>query len=196
MDLCSRCGQCFKVCPGPVLHPAGVEYGWESLWTPVVRPDHAGCHQDCNFCTLVCPTGAIQPLDIAVKRRVHMGLARVDTETCLPFRRADRRECDVCFVECRRAGYDAIELREIEIKLDPPPPDGMFSELELREMTHIRAPFVNTTACVGCGICQYRCHTLYVVQQRMLDRSAVRVVAQNMITASTAMRTARDPLTA
>jgi ferredoxin len=35
----------------------------------------------------------------------------------------------------------------------------MFSELELREMTRIRAPFVNAEACVGCGICQYRCHT-------------------------------------
>ena len=38
-----------------------------------------------------------------------------------------------------------------------------------------KAPFVNAAACVGCGICQYRCHTLYVVQQRILDRSAVRV---------------------
>jgi hypothetical protein len=96
---------------------------------------------------VVCPTGAIQPLDIAVQRRAHMGLARVDTETCLPFRQADRRECDVCYVECRQAGYDAIELREVEIKLDPPPPEGMFSELELCEMTRIRAPFVNAEAC-------------------------------------------------
>jgi len=179
LDLCIRCGQCFKVCPGPVLQAAGLEYGWESLWTPVVTPDHAGCHQDCNFCTLVCPTGAIQPLDIAVKRRVHMGLARVDTDTCLPFRQEDRRECDVCYTECRQAGYDAIEMREIEIKLDPPPPEGMFSELELLAMTRIRAPFVNAEACVGCGICQYRCHTLYVVQQPLLDRSAVRVFAEN-----------------
>jgi ferredoxin len=179
LDACIRCGQCFKVCPGPVLQPAGLEYGWESLWTPVVRPDHAGCHQDCNFCTLVCPTGAIQPLDIAVKRRVHIGLARIDTETCLPFRAADRRECEVCYVECRQAGYDAIELREIEITLDLPPPEGMFSELELRAMTRVRAPFVNAAACVGCGICQYRCYTLYVVQQQVLARSAVRVVAQN-----------------
>jgi len=178
-DLCIRCGQCFKVCPGPVLQAAGLEYGWESLWTPVVTPDHAGCHQDCNFCTLVCPTGAIQPLNIAVKRRVHMGLARVDTNTCLPFRQADRRECDVCYVECRQAGYDAIEMREIEIPLDPPPPEGMFSELELLAMTRIRAPYVNAETCVGCGICQYRCHTLYVVQQQILGSSAIRVVAEN-----------------
>ncbi|MCY2989795.1 MAG: hypothetical protein NTY19_18260 [Planctomycetota bacterium] len=65
------------------------------------------------------------------------------------------------------------------IKLDPPPPEGMFSELELREMTHIRAPSVNAAACVGCGICQYRCHTLYVVQQQILERSAVRIFPEN-----------------
>jgi ferredoxin len=178
LDLCIRCAQCFKVCPGPVLHAVGLEYGWESLWTPVVNPDHAGCHQDCNFCTLVCPTGAIRPLTIAAKRQFHIGLARVDTDTCLPFRQRDRRECDVCYVECEQAGYHAIEMRDIEIALDPPPPEGMFSELELREMTRIRAPFVNAAACVGCGICQYRCHTLYVVQQPTLDRSAIRVFAE------------------
>lgn len=178
LDLCIRCGQCFKVCPGPVLHAAGLEYGWESLWTPVARPDHAGCHQDCNFCTQVCPTGAIQPLDIAAKRGFQMGLARVDTNTCLPFRQDDRQDCDVCYVECRQAGYDAIELREIQIELDPPPPEGMFSELELIEMARIRAPFVKAAACVGCGICQYRCHTRYVVQQQVLDRSAIRVFAE------------------
>jgi len=53
----------------------------------------------------------------------------------------------------------------------------MFSELELIEMSRIRAPFVKAPACVGCGICQYRCHTRYVVQQQDLDRSAIRVFA-------------------
>jgi len=72
LALCIRCGECFKVCPGPVLHPAGLEYGVDALWTPVARPDHAGCHQDCNFCTQVCPTGAIQPLELAAKRRTRI----------------------------------------------------------------------------------------------------------------------------
>ncbi len=87
LDLCIRCGQCFKVCPGPVLDVAGLEFGFASLWTPVAKLDHAGCHQDCNFCTLVCPTGAIQPLPIEVKRKVHMGLAQLDPQRCLPLRR-------------------------------------------------------------------------------------------------------------
>ena len=139
----------------------------------------AGCHQDGNFCTLVCPTGALQPLDIAVKRKVHMGLARVDTQTCLPFRRDDRRDCDLCYSECRQAGYDAIQMREIRIELDPPPPEGMFSDMERQEMSRIQAPFVDANACVGCGICQYRCFTTFVKQQPELRQSAIVVSAEN-----------------
>ena len=128
---------------------------------------------------VVCPTGAIQPLTIEVKRKTHMGLARVDTSTCLPYREPGRRDCDLCYFECRQAGYHAIEMREIEIPLDPPPPEGMFSDLELLEMSRIQAPWVNADACVGCGICEYRCHTALVKQQQELDRSAIVVVAEN-----------------
>lgn len=175
-DLCIRCGQCFVVCPGPVLRPAGLEYGIESLWTPVADLEHAGCHQDCNHCTQVCPTGAIRPLDLRAKRVTSMGLAAIDTDTCWPYRADDRRrDCDLCFVECQRAGYHAIEMQELRIELDPPPPEGMFSADELEQMSFIRAPVVDPMACIGCGICQYRCHTRYVQQEKTLARSAIAV---------------------
>jgi len=180
LALCIRCGECFKVCPGPVLHPAGLEYGFEALWTPVAHLEHAGCHQDCNFCTQVCPTGAIQPLELSVKRRTHMGLAIVNPETCLPLRSDGlRQDCDLCCAECRQAGYDAIEMREIRIDLTPPPPQGMFSEIELEAMSRIRVPVVSADLCVGCGICQYRCHTRRVLQEGILQESAIVVVAQD-----------------
>jgi ferredoxin len=179
LELCIRCGECFKVCPGPVLDAAGTQFGWENLWTPIAKPDHAGCHQDCNFCTQVCPTGAIQPLTLEVKRRVHMGLAQVNTETCLPYRGQDRAACNLCHVECQQAGYDAITMREIQIEMDSPPPEGMFSDMELQAMSRILAPVVDPAACVGCGICQYRCHTTYVQQQQRLEHSAIVVRAQN-----------------
>ncbi|MCX8037232.1 MAG: 4Fe-4S binding protein [Candidatus Sumerlaeia bacterium] len=176
LDLCIRCGECFKVCPGPVLHPAGLEGGIEALWTPVVVPTHAGCHQDCNFCTLVCPTRAIRPLPIEVKRKTRMGLAVIKPGLCLPHR--GERDCQLCYDECKAAGYHAIEMREITIDTGKIPA-GIFSEEELDRMSRIRAPFVDREKCVGCGLCEYRCHTALVKQQKILPERAVVTLPEN-----------------
>ncbi len=176
LDLCVRCGECFQVCPGPVLHPAGWEAPLEALWTPVAVLTHAGCHQDCNFCTQVCPTGAIRPLTIDQKRTTSMGLAQINRRTCLPH--AGRQDCRLCVDECDAAGYRAIELRRIELPLDDIP-EGVFSEIELEQMSHIDAPFVDAEACVGCGLCEYRCHAALVKQEKLLSQRAVRVVADH-----------------
>jgi ferredoxin len=172
LDLCIRCGECFKVCPGPVLHPAGLEAGWEALWTPVVVPSHAGCHQDCNFCTQVCPTHAIRPLSLPEKRKTSIGLAVINRTTCLSH--AGERDCRLCFDECKAAGYNAIQMRRIKLELGDIPP-GVVSEEELEAMGSIEAPFVDSAACTGCGLCEYRCHTTYTKQEPLLSESAIRV---------------------
>jgi Pyruvate/2-oxoacid:ferredoxin oxidoreductase delta subunit len=53
--------------------------------------------------------------------------------------------------------------------------------MELDALTRIRVPVVKADACVGCGICQYRCHTRYVLQEHRLTESAVRVAAENHV---------------
>ena len=176
LDLCIRCGECVKVCPGPVLHLVGLEGGWEAIWTPVVVPSQAGCHQDCNFCTQVCPTGAIRPLSIKEKRKTHIGLAVINKKTCLPY--TGEQDCQLCFDECEAAGYHAIQMRQINLNIGDIP-TGVFSELELEEMSHIEAPFVNPDACVGCGICEYRCYTTYVKGEKISAESAIVVVPEN-----------------
>lgn len=175
LDLCIRCGECFKVCPGPVLHPAPLEAGLEAMWTPVVVPSHAGCHQDCNSCTQVCPTRAIRPLSLQEKRRTKIGLAVIDTKTCLAH--AGQQDCRLCFDECQAAGYHAIQMRKIKLELGDIP-EGVFSDEELEAMGSIEAPFVDPDACTGCGLCEYRCHTAYIKQQQALSRSAVRIMPQ------------------
>ena len=176
LRLCIRCGECIKACPGPVLHPAGLEVGLDALWTPVAVPSWAGCHQDCNFCGQVCPTGAIRPLPIDEKRKVHMGLAAVNTKTCLPH--AGEQDCQLCSDECRAAGYNAITMRVIQLEVGDVP-DGAMSALELEEASRILAPFVDAEACVGCGLCEYRCRAVWAKQHGKLKTSAIVVVAQN-----------------
>ena len=170
LALCIRCEQCLKVCPGPVLQAAGFEHGFESLWTPVAVFPHAGCHQNCNWCTQACPTGAIQPLSLAEKRKAVMGLAVLNTGTCLPHH--GERECQLCFDECNAAGYRAIEMRPIELASGPVP-EGTFSPDEIEQMSRILAPFVKSDACVGCGLCEYRCHSVWVGRQKQLSKSAI-----------------------
>ena len=175
LQLCIRCGECIKACPGPVLHPAGLEAGLDALWTPVAVPSWAGCHQDCNFCGQVCPTGAIRPLPIKAKRRTHMGLAVVGTATCLPH--AGKRDCQLCFDECRAAGYNAIEMRPIRLDVGDVP-EGALSPAELEEASRILAPFVKPEACVGCGLCEYRCGAYWKKQKHLLDSAAITVVPE------------------
>ena len=46
-------------------------------------------------------------------------------------------------------------------------------------MSHIDAPVVDPTKCVGCGLCEYRCGAVYAKSQKLLERSAVTVVPEN-----------------
>jgi polyferredoxin len=183
LSLCVRCGECMKVCPGPVLHPAGLEGGLEALWTPVAVPSVAGCHQDCHFCTQVCPTGAIRPLTLAEKRRAVMGLAVVNTSACLPH--AGRRDCRLCFDACERAGYRAIRMGTIRLEVGDIP-EGAVSDADREAMGRIEAPFVDAEVCTGCGQCENRCHKAYVEREGVLGQSAIVVTAGGRGTAARA----------
>ena len=167
LQLCIRCGQCIKVCPNNVLQPAGFEHGFNSLWTPKVVADWSGCEPSCNNCGQVCPTGAVRALMLEEKQAARIALAQVDRRTCLPH--AGRGACQLCVDECRMAGYDAIEFTraggEVDEKGEPVQGSGYL------------APVVREDRCVGCGLCQMRCHAINVKAQRLLGCSAIRIAA-------------------
>ena len=167
LEMCIRCGECFKVCPNNVLQPLGFEQGLEGLWTPAVAADWAGCESSCNACGEICPTGAIRPLPLSEKKEVRMGIAIVNESTCLPF--AEREACQLCVDECVAAGYNAIEFTTAGTEVDDAgsPIEG----------TGFLAPVVLADKCVGCGLCQTRCFGINVEEKQLLDESAIVIEA-------------------
>ncbi len=167
LEMCIRCGECFKACPNNVLQPEAFQQGLEGLWTPLVNANWAGCESSCNACGQVCPTGAIRALPLAEKKVARMGLAIVNESTCLPF--AGREACDLCVVECNAAGYRAIEFKQVgtEVDQDGVPIPG----------TGYSAPVVLADKCVGCGLCQTRCHAINVKEKGLLAESAIIIEA-------------------
>ena len=168
LQMCIRCGECFQSCPSDVLQPLGFQQGLEGLWTPHVVADWAGCASSCNACGQVVPTGAIRALPLAEKRHARMGLAIVNESTCLPFH---GEACQLCVDECTAAGYNALEFIAVGTEVD---------ELgQPIEGTGQLAPLLIPDKCVGCGLCQTRCHGINVVAKGLLDKSAIIIEAGN-----------------
>jgi len=167
LELCIRCGECYQACPNDVIQPLSFQQGLDGLWTPQVVADWSGCEPSCSNCGQVCPTGAIRALPLDEKRVVRMGLAVVNEHTCLPY--AGREECDLCVKECESAGYYAFELVGIGTEFDP------FGEPI--EGSGFLAPVVLPEKCVGCGLCQTRCHKINIKTKGLLTESAVQVRA-------------------
>ncbi|MCG3179993.1 MAG: NAD(P)H-quinone oxidoreductase subunit I, chloroplastic [Phycisphaerae bacterium] len=184
LQLCIRCGECFKACPNNVLQPVGLEAGLNSLWTPRVVADWSGCEPSCNNCGQVCPTGAIRALPILEKRYARMGLAVVDATTCLPACGSDscttsRTSPDgtqsvstLCRDECESAGYHAIS-----IEMRHPPDTRIDPETNEPDRPGLPVPVVDPLMCVGCGLCQTRCYKVNVATERLLRESAIVVRA-------------------
>jgi ferredoxin len=166
LQLCIRCGECFRACPNDVLQPLGLKQGLEGLWTPYVNADWAGCEPSCNGCGQVCPTGAIRALPLFEKKAARMGLAVV-MPTCLPL--AEREACQLCVDECTSAGYNAIEFIRVGTKAD--------EEGKPIDDSGFLAPVVRDDLCVGCGLCQTRCFAINVQEKKLITSSAIVVEA-------------------
>jgi formate hydrogenlyase subunit 6/NADH:ubiquinone oxidoreductase subunit I len=130
-----------KVCIGRALHPALLEAGPVGLWTPLVVPRIGYCEYNCTLCGQVCPTGAIQRLELPRKQKTVIGLAVFDKDRCLPY--AKGVECLVCEEHCP-TGQKAIVFEEKDVLVD-----GKSRRLKL--------PKVVDKLCIGCGICETKC---------------------------------------
>ena len=91
----------------------------------------------------------------------------MNQQTCLPL--ANRQACQLCVDECNAAGYRAIEFMRVHTQAD--------SAGNPVEGTGFLAPIVSANRCVGCGLCQTRCHGINVKEKKLLTTSAIVIEA-------------------
>jgi ferredoxin len=132
---CVRCGNCIRACPSMIIHPDTGQAGITGLLAPVVRYEKEYCIEECNACTKVCPSGALQDLNLSQKRRYVIGEALLDASLC--FLVLGVNDCDICVRSCP---FDAVQVY-------------------WDEDLYIAYPVVDPSKCNGCGACEVYCPT-------------------------------------
>ena len=126
---CTGCQLCVSECPSKVLRPSK---GLQTLLQPEMAFDKGYCHFDCTRCSEVCPTGAIQPIDLAMRSAISIGYAVTVPHNCLL---AQGVECNACSLHCPTAAISLVSDAS----------------------TGHSVVTVNEQRCIGCGACEHYC---------------------------------------
>ncbi len=138
---CIKCGECMKVCITNGLQPTFLQAGFEGIWSPVLVPRIGYCEFNCTLCGQVCPTDAIEQLELEEKQKRKIGLAFFDENRCLPY--AFKMNCIVCEEHCPTSPKAILFEHEV-ISTEE-------GEMELK------LPLIDPEVCIGCGICEKVC---------------------------------------
>lgn len=130
---CTGCQLCVSVCPNQVLRPSG---NLNNFMHPVASYERGYCRPECTRCSEVCPTGAIQKIDVAEKSSIQIGRAQWVKDNCIPL--TDGVSCGNCERHCPTG---AIQ---------------MISSVEGDEDS-LKIPAVDSEKCIGCGACENLC---------------------------------------
>ncbi len=174
LSRCVKCGQCMRVCPTNVIHPAGLQAGIEGVWTPVLnfRIGTSGCQFNCIACGNLCPTAAIRPITLderlgrnqyAGRGPIKIGTAFVDRGRCLAW--AMDRPCIVCQENCP-VSPKAIQTREVYNTIDTG------SRLTVAKADAVYIEFQDT----GPGVNQLATGDYFVVVRSSADQRPRRIV--------------------
>lgn len=130
---CTGCQLCISQCPNQVLRPSD---NLLHLMQPIMSYERGYCRPECNRCSEVCPTGAIQPITPEDKISTQIGHAVWIKKNCIPL--TDGVTCGNCARHCPTG---AIEM----VPSDP------------NDKESPAVPAINETRCIGCGACEYLC---------------------------------------
>ena len=99
-EKCVGCGICIRECVGHVLVPAVGQYGLEGFMQPVLDYSRGSCVYTCNHCSNICPPNALLPLSLAEKQRTRIGIASVNSDSCVG--------CGICASNCPATAIEIV----------------------------------------------------------------------------------------
>jgi len=130
---CTACQLCVTKCPEQVLKPAIFQYGLTGITQPHLSfSTHVFCNFDCNICSNVCPTGALQPLIMEEKKLTQLGIANFRRNKCVVFTNED--DCGACSEHCPTQAVHMVPYKN-----------------------GLTIPEVTEDLCIGCGACESIC---------------------------------------
>ena len=103
---------------------------------PTMSYENGYCRPECNKCSTVCPTGAIDLISVAEKSSVQIGHAVWVAKNCIVV--SDYKDCGTCERHCPTKAITMVPL-------DPADPKAR------------KIPTVNDALCIGCGACEHLC---------------------------------------
>lgn len=130
---CVSCQLCVSNCPNGVLRPST---DLTAFMLPEMSYDLGYCRPECNNCSVVCPAGAIEPIDIADKSSIQIGHAVWIQDNCIAATKGV--SCGNCARHC--------PVGAIVMVSQNPDDEGA-----------PKVPAVNTEICIGCGACENLC---------------------------------------
>lgn len=131
---CTACHLCVSICPTHVIKPAWFEYGLAGIMQPRMDYHANYCNFDCVACTEVCPTGALQPLNMEEKHVLQLGKVKFIKQNCIVY--TDGTDCGACSEHCPTKA----------VKMEP-------------FRFNLFLPVIYPDICIGCGACEYACPT-------------------------------------
>ena len=147
---CTACQLCIDACPNDVLRPSS---SLERFMQPEVSFERGYCRPECNRCSQVCPTSAIQPISVEERTAIQVGHAVWTRELCIPVK--DEKPCGLC---ARKCPAQAIQMVPLQAGVHQ---DGWrWRDADNQEIPREKVlliPVVNEEKCIGCGACENLC---------------------------------------
>ena len=132
-QFCTACQACVAACPTRIIQPTIKGYGLDGWMLPSISFKNGFCTYNCNRCSQICPTLALERTTLEEKKRIQIGKAKLTLKHCIVIK--DQTDCGACDEHCPTKAVHMVPFGD----------------------QGLRRPHVDVDHCIGCGGCEFIC---------------------------------------